>query len=137
MFGLALCPDQLELRHFKTDSAWSKAHIYGFSAFIDYFRAKLGPCLALLYFQTRCSSEIFKTESILSKDHVYGLFTFWEHVRAIFGPCLDHVWPSVTNRPAKVLKLSRLSQYCLSHISMKFVLFEPGHSHNWTIIALC
>merc|ERR1712081_75438 len=39
------------------------------------------------------------------------------------GPCWDHVWPSFTSRPARALKLSRLSQHGLRTLPMDCLIF--------------
>ena len=72
----------------------------------------LGPCLAQLYFQTSQSTEIFDTESKWSKEHLYVVSIFW-----------DHVWPSLTSRPARAMKFSTLNLNCLRPISMECLFF--------------
>merc|ERR1711954_396808 len=96
--------------------------------------------MQISYFQTSSSSETFNTESTWSKDLAYGFFNFWDHVRAMFGPCRDHVWPSLTSRPARALKFSRLSKHGLRPMSAECPLIRtisgPYLDHVGTIFGL-
>ena len=75
---------------FKTESTWSKAHVYGVSIFLDHVRAMYRQCWDHVWpsFTTipvMQSSQIFKTGSTQSKAYVYGMSSDWDHVRAMLG----------------------------------------------------
>ena len=41
----------------------------------------------------------------------------------MFGTCLDHVWGIFTSRPASPLKCSRLNNYGIRHMFMRWPIF--------------
>ena len=67
--------------------------------------SELSWIMSELFLWASYSSEISRSKSTWSKAHVYAVSTFWDHARFFFGPCLDHVWPTVTSRPNRALKL--------------------------------
>ena len=58
----------------------------------------------------------------------------------MLGPCWDHIWPSFTSRPARVMKISKVSHDRLRHMCMKCsllkIMLRPCFDHVKTMFSL-
>ena len=55
----------------------------------------------------------------------------------MFEPCGDHVWPSLTSRPARVLKFSRLIKHGLRPMSSLRVNLATFWSCSFLLFVMC
>ena len=47
------------------------------------------------------------------------------------GPCLNHVWPSITLRPARTMSFWGLNKCDLKHLSIECPFFQSCPGHFW------
>ena len=105
----------IALKFLKLSQHGFKAQIYDLSKYLwGKCQHHDGTLFDQLYFHTSKTTEMFKTESTWHKACVYGM--------SILG---DHAWPSFTTRPARELKISRLSKHGIRPMSMEFIF--GGH----------
>ena len=74
-----------------------------------------------------------KTVNMVQKTCLWSVY-FWDPVIAMNCPCWNHIWQSIASRWAGALKLSRLSQYGLKHMSIACLIYGPGQGHVWTLL---